>query len=399
MHRTAGFTRREFLYAGSLTLLLTACRKDKQNSQAASPAQPWDSTPEGAVSLAALQIHAKRGLRFPGSGNAALPQINRLTGFTVDGSDVVLFGRQDNALPTIEFDAFVVALRNAYGAGDAYQGDPGCSVDPIPGEDPFRIQKVSVFGMPDCTMAARDVSLDYELKRAGAGIQGEDGKLLPSAFELANQEGPCANAGVRSVSVAHRYWFFPRTPDAPRFQRDRVTATVLRPIGVQLLTEQEFLNRRGERTGSADADPAARQFADAVTAMLASDKVARYAQMVHDFRAIEFARLMSFCGVSQESLSFLLSGYELQRVEVPALVGGVQRDEEGRTVCNATVTQTAAGIQYRETASHSHYEYRGGVQAKVAIANADAASADLDPLRRRVLAARPGADAVSWSVA
>jgi hypothetical protein len=248
-------------------------------------------------------------------------------------------------------------------------------------------------------MAARHVSLDYELKRVGAGIQGADGKILPSAFELENQGGPCASSGEHSISIAHRYWFFPKTPERPRFERDRQTATILRPIGVQLLTEQEFLNRRGERTGATEADPAAQQFADAVTALLESDKVARYSQIVHDFRVIELARLMRFCGVAQSSLSFLLSNYELKRVEVPSHVGGVRREEKGTTVCKTTITETVSAINSVEDTSEYSYEYRGGVEAKVEVAEADATPRDLGSLRRRVLDSKPSSGAISWEIA
>jgi len=400
MNRVSGCSRRDFLYTASLTLLLSACNGGKGKKQAGSSTRPQDTRPTAALSLAALQEHSKRKLKWPGSQDAVLPGINRITGFLVDGSDVVLFGHQEEALPAIELDAFVVALRNAFGAGDAYHGDPGCTIDPIPGEHPFQVQKVSVFGIPnDCIMAARHVSLDYELKRIGAGIPGSDGKILPSAFELENRGGPCVSGGDRAVSIAHRYWFFPKTPERPRFERDRQTASILRPIGVQLLTEQEFLNRRGERTGATQADPAAQQFADAVTTLLESDKVARYSQMVHDFRVIEVARLMHFCGISQENISFLLWNYDLKRVEVPSLVGGVQRDEQGRTVCKTTVTQTATVIQYEESSSQYRYEYRGGVEAKVEVADADVTPSDLDRLRRRVLDSRPSSGAVSWEIA
>jgi hypothetical protein len=247
-------------------------------------------------------------------------------------------------------------------------------------------------------MAARHVDLDYELKRAGAGIQGADGKILPSAFDLENGDGPCASTGKKAVDMAHRYWYFPRTPEHPRFQRDGQTTSILRPIGVQLLTEQEFLNSRGERTGATEADPAAQKFADAVTSLLESDKVARFAQMIHDFRAIELARLMRFCGVGQEGLSFLLTQYELQHVQVPTLVGGVKREEQGSTVCKTKVTETASEINSEESVSEYHFEYRGGVQAKVELADADFVYGDLSPMRRLVLGARSSATAVSWNL-
>ncbi len=400
MKRDHAVSRRVFLAATPLALLASACSRRSRRKERKSALGPAQNTePTEALSLRVLQEHLKQSGGSSTSEPAMLPAINRITGFLVENSDVVLFGRQDRTVPGIEVDAFVVALRNAYGAGDDYHGDPGCTIDPIPGDDPFRVQKVSVFGVPnDCLMAARHVRLDYELKRAGAGIPGADGKILPSTFDIAQGSGPCAFNTNRVVNMAHRYWFYPKTPPRPRFERDHQTVSIVRPVGVQLLTEQEFLNRRGERTGATTADPTAQQFADAVTALLESDKVARFAQIVHDFRVIEVARLMHFCVVPEASLSFLLLNYELARVQVPALVGGVMREEQGRTVCESTVTKTASTINYKEEAKQYRYEYRGGVQAKVEVAEADARLTPLGLLKRRVLSSRPFSEALSWEV-
>jgi hypothetical protein len=384
-----------------LALLASACsprtshnEKEQEQKRPVAPAQ--NSDPSTALSLASLQKHLREERK---SKSATLPGINRVTGFVVEGSDVILHGWQDQAIPPIELEVLVIALRNAFAVGNEYKGDPGCSIDPIPGEDPFRVQKVRVIGVPkDCVMAARHVRLDYELKRAGAGIPEPDGKILPSAFELADSDGPCVASGDREVSMAHRYWFYPITPERPRFTRDGQTVSILRPVGVQVLTEQEFMNGRGERTGATTADPGAQKFSGAVTALLASDKVPRYSQMVHDFRAIELARLMHFCGVQPIDLSFLINEFELARVEVPSLVGGVRRVEEGEAVCNATVTQTAEGTHYVERSNRYRYEYRGGVEAKVEIAEPDFRAGSLDILRRRIIASRPSPEVVFWRI-
>ena len=399
------WSRRNFLYGVPLlTLLLSSCNQERRFFPGMKPiaasTPPGNVEPTGALSLAALQEHSKRNRNRSNSQAELLTGINRITGFLTDGSDVILFGHHDPALPGIELDAFVVALRNAFGAGDEYQGSPGCTIDPIPGDDPFRVQKVFVFGIPhDCLMAARYVNLDYELKRAGAGIPGDDGKILPSAFELADEAGPCSSSGDRALSMTHRFWFFPNTPAQPRFERDAQTVSILKPIGVKLLTEQEFLDHRGERMGATEADPAALRFAEAVTALLESARVARYSQMIHDFRVIEATKLMHFCGIPSEALSFLLHDYTLARVEVPRLVGGVYREEQGKTVCNTTVTQTATAVQYVESSSQYRYEYRGGVEARVELADADITPGTLDHLRHRVLDARPSSEIVSWGIA
>jgi hypothetical protein len=81
------------------------------------------------------------------------------------------------------------------------------------------------------------------------------------------------------------------------------------------------------------------------------------------------------------------------------VVGGVQRDEQGRTVCKTTVTQTGTAIQYEESSSQYRHEYRGGVEAKVELADADITPRDLDRLKRRILDSRPSSDAVSREIA
>jgi len=395
-----GCNRRAFLIQAAASLLLAGCHLGKSRQSPDTASSSWNGDPEAAVSLRAFQAQVGEGHFWSTSANEAIPALNQVTGFILDGSDVILFGRQNAAAPSIDFDSFAVALRNAHGAGDAYHGDPGCSIDPIPGDDPFRVQKVSVFGVPnDCTMAARHVALDYELKRAGAGIQGEDGKLLPSLFELENRDGPCAGEQSRSVSMAHRFWYFPLTPESPRFERDSQTISIARPVSVQLLTEQEFLNTRGERTGATEAGPVARQFADAVTALLNGGHVARFMQIVADFRLIELARLMRYCGVSQDQLQYLLWNHKLQTASVPSFVGGVERDEQGRTVCKSTVTQTNTAIQSVQDMREYHFEYRGGVEASVKVESGDFASKDLSSLRRKVLDARSSETEVSWRVA
>lgn len=399
MVRGRGCSRRTFLVGAATAALLSGCRQGRNRQNMASASLSWNGDPQTALSLRAFQMQAGKGHFLTASGNRTIPAMNQITGFLLDGSDVILFGRRDEAVPNIDLDSLVVALRNGFDAGEAYHGDPGCSIDPIPGDDPFRVQKVSIFGVPnDCTMAARHVALDYELKRAGAGIQGEDGQLLPSLFELENRDGPCAGERSRSVSMTHRFWYYPSTPGSRRFERDSQTISITHPVGVQLLTEQEFLNTRGERTGATEANPAARQFADAVTALLNSRHIARFQQMVADFRLVELARLMRFCGVSQDQLQYLLWQHELQTVSVPSLVGGIERDEQGMTVCTSTVTQTDTAIHSVQDTREYRFEYRGGVEASVKVESGDIATMDLASLRRRILDARPSESSLFWRI-
>jgi hypothetical protein len=360
-----------------------------------------------ALSVAALQSEQKqrRGSAVAGkAGHPVLPGINRITGFLMEPADVILLGEKDLVRPDLELDSLVVALRNAFGAGAAYQGVLGCTIDPIPGADPFRVQKVEVFGMEHtCLSANRFVSLDYELKRAGSGIRNPgEPKILPSSIELSDEVAACGDKRDFQFSMTHRYWFYPKTPARPRYERDEQTVLILQPVGVQLLTEQEFLNRRGERVGSSEARAGAKEFAAAVDGLLAGEKVERYTRMVNDFRLSEVAKLLRHAKVSQESLAYLLWDYPLARFEVPRFVGGVYRREEGTITCDASVVATENHLTYRASNRRYSREYRGGVEVRLEVAASDfdrQSNGRLAGLRRRVLSSRPSSGEACWRIA
>ena len=408
-------TRRHFLGSGVLgALALAGCSRsawvNSAPSATASAGSRVDtprsvSGPDMALSLASLQSQHRR----PGSvvsskaGHAVLPCMNRITGFLIEPADVILLGDMDPARPDLELDSLVAMLRNAFRTGAAYGGVPGCTIDPIPGADPFRIQSVLVFGMEHtCLTANRFVSLDYELKRAASGIRNVgESKILPSSMEVSDDVGACGDGKESHISMTHRYWFYPKTPARPRFERDEQTVLILQPIGVQLLTEQEYLNRRGERVGSGEASAAAKQFATAVDALLAAENVERYTRMVNDFRLSEVAKLLRHAGVSQESLAYFLWDYPLTRFEVPRFVGGVYRREEGTITCNASVVATGNQLTYNAVDRHYSKEYRGGVEVRLEIAPSDfdsPAGGGLANLRTRVLSSRPTSKECCWRI-
>jgi hypothetical protein len=176
---------------------------------------------------------------------------------------------------------------------------------------------------------------------------------------------------------------------------------VLSPVGVQLLTEQELLDRRGERTGSTDATPAAQQFASEITALLRAGSVPRYAQLVNDFRLIEIAQLMHFVGVDRSAIEYLLTGRTLAAPDVPTVVAGVRRDEQGEIVCRTVLSQTEDGIHSRQQIQSYRYEYRGGVEAHIKLTRDDFGPGNDCQgvsLRERVLAARPSPEILDWPV-
>jgi hypothetical protein len=386
---TRQLTRRRLLRtaAGGFVLAITGCEDERRRQT-----RGETNAPAFAVSLSALQDQPAEQ-----SGARVLPGLNSIGGFVVDGSDVILYGARDALMPEILLDDFVVSLRNAYAVSDSYRGVLGCSIDPYRGDESWRIMEVSVFGMPSSALAAHFVALDFELKLAGAGITSGAGKVLPSMLELAGPADLCGAAN-RSINMVNRYWFFPQIADAPRFERDGQDVSILKPAGVQLLTEREFLNARGERVGAADAGPEARAFAGAVTALLAERKIARYARMVAAFRVIELSQILRYIDVPADVFSHFLNAYELSSASVPRYVAGIRREEQGKVFCNASVTADGGTLAYRADEHHHRYEYRGGVEARMEVQAAEfrVARAALAAVRRRVLASRPSPHALTW---
>lgn len=350
-----------------------------------------------AVSLRILQ----RSLRSAADRQrGSLGGLAQIYGFVEDSNDdVILYGSSSSG-HSVGTDCFVVALRNAYKVSAQYQGAPGCTIDPIPGNDPWTIQEVKVLGMPaDCPMAARHVALDYELKKVGASVVKVPG--IRSTFELLQSAAVCDSAREQTQSIAHRYWFYPLLPASPRYERSEGVVRILAPTGVQLLTERQFLDSRGQRTGATQARPEAEGFASGFTAMLASGTVPRYAALVEDFRVIELAKLMRYAEVPEHRLDFFLWDYTLATVKTPRYVGGVIREEGGMAVCNAAISEQRGAVECRQERRSYRYEYRGGVEARIEMhaANFSMDKPDvLRALRAAVLSSRPSRDSLSWPV-
>jgi hypothetical protein len=342
---------------------------------------------------------------------AHLGGMNRLHGcMTEPDGELVLLGEHDATLPPLHLDDLAVAFRNAYQVGPAYQGVPGCTIDPWPGtSDPWRIQMVQVFGMPAVApMAARHVALDYELKRVSSGLVAL-GDGITSLYELTRSAiPPCAGLPHQEqrTAVTHRFWFYPRYPSPPRFLADEGMVLILKPVEVQLLTEQAFLDKTGRRTGAAPASPPAEQFAHLITQFLATHHAPHWTHLRSDFRVIEVGRLLRFQQVPAASLRYLLHEHRLTDVPVPAFVGGVRREERGDVVCASQITERQGPkgkrLESHEQIQQSHRTFRGGVEVQISL-TADhfiqERSGVLSALRRQVRVSRPSPHTLLWPIA
>jgi len=405
-------TRRELLLsAGCLaTWAGTACRNAGRASRAAGAAPASEPfIPSLAVSLLGLAARfRKRGL--VAGDLAQLGGLNRIVGVSIEeGGDALLLGHREPSWPSLHIDDLAIALRSAYRTGPEYQEAPGCSIDPREGaEDPWQMQKVRVFGMPfTCPMALRHVTVDYELKKASIGLTVLKAGV-PALFETASDPiAACADTGKAKdeTQQAYRFWFCPLVAESPRFAHEGSAMWIEKPVGVQVLTEQEFLDARAHRTGSKPAEGAALRFSRAVSGLLAEGTLPQYASLRGDFRLLEAAKVMALLARPVIGMAYFLNEHMLRVEKVPEFVGGLRREESGEITCDNTVTEKAEpdGRSYHARESIRSYRHlvRGGVEASVLIAKQDvrATSGELGGVLDRVRQAKPSEDAAVWTVA
>ncbi len=358
-------------------------------------AEEWGLRPSWGVSLKCVQEEAQKAL----VAHHDLPKpvvesagVNKVMVVLFEDNDVILGGDRDPRAPPLDLENLTIALRNAFGVSRDYSGAIGCTIDPRPGPDPWKTQDVKVFGGPrGSRMAALDVQIDYELKRVGAGYAIMPGVL--SSFDL----NPISTCSGGKYEAAHRYWFTSRYPPAPRYLQDQNSVWVHRPIQVQLLTEEEYLNRRGERVGGAAPKPGAAKFAQQVTELLATDDNRLAAELRQSFRVIEIANLIHRLDPAGTSVGLLLSLLPLSRYAVPTEVPGVSRTKTETTQCGV---QEGANGEKIISIGKSTQEYRGGVEARVDLNGASFSgdsSAELPSVRSSLLNSRP-ISGCSWRV-
>jgi len=359
-----------------------------------------------AVSLRGLAASVLRsGWGSPRLAN--LGGLNRLAGVSVESDgDVYLMG-EASAAPQWHVDDLAIALRSAFHAGSAYQEPIGCTIDPREGaEDPWTMQVARTFGIEPSAMAARHVAIDYEMKKASLGLvvlKPGMPTLMDSSDSVSNCAASVAPA-KEATQTAHRFWFCPRVPDTPRFVRDGDAIWIHKPVGAQVLTEQEFLDSKAHRVGAKAADGSALAFAAAMTKLLEAGDLPQYAALKADFRLIEAAKLVPFLGVEPATLHYFLSQHQVRNEKIPAYIGGLWREESTEFTCANRVDEVpvSGGVSYQSHADirKSHQRVIGGVSAQVPLAKTDVrpGTNELTAMMRRVRDAKPSADAAVWTV-
>ena len=411
--RNPAQTRRDFLSLSAILLLCLSTTAD-----ASPPTSAY--RPAWALSLGTVQEFAAS----PGQANRkraeALDGLTRVTGVLLTDTDIILLGEKDRSWEA-DLATLAVVLRNRFrGESEhAYQGILGCTIDPVRRpdvEDPWRIQEAKVFGMPTPSVGLgyRFVTIDYELKRLSASLSRIPN--VKGTFEMSREAlVDCSSSGDASESdeVTHRFWFAPYYASRdrgegskdPRFAKDDGVVWIKRPIEVQLMTEREFFDSSGQRSGSAPASEEAARFAEMITSELLAHSRRDYRRLTNDFRIIELGELLRYLRVSPSLLTHLLYEYQVPTVEVPSYVGGVRREEAGEIVCKSEVKEESVDggsvIHSQEQVRPYRLGYRGGVMAKVEIKPDDFSKerrGRFADLRNRVLRSRPNEGVIAWQV-
>lgn len=416
-----------------VTLLLTLFMV--AGAQAADPKQASDQPSKGrAVSLKVLEERVKRCMakRKCPENILELCGLKKIHGFVIDekNRDLILVGKVDTTTsPPLYLEDFVIAFRNVWWkyaplkGNTYYYSAPGCSIDPNP-ETIQRLQQVGsrilsgagementlhkwdticgepqtvrVLGTPfDTHFAKITVDADYYMKRlvngsvslAIDGFESLTDMTLNNAKEDVIQNRPIS----MPLSCLNRFWFF---PGENRYVEDKGVVLIKR-CQVKLLTEEEFLTKRGQVAGTGQANPLAQTFSENFSAKYKeiSQKKPIYTELESLFRFVALAKVMRHKDALSEAgvnLDYLLNRYPIRRTYVNRTLPGLshvkgfehRRDFPG-------------GYQIAQLSLPSC----GGVSIDIRISKANFVrdkTGRLLELRQAVLKARPSLDALYW---
>jgi hypothetical protein len=419
--RTA-ISRRALLMTGAAAALAPLLRRPavalESDCGRASRMTPIKARPERAVSL--RQISAALAAGKP----ARLEGLTRLDGYIIvkEDRDIVLWGASERGQPELQVADFVVALRSRFlrgmQDGTNYNRAACISLDTDPEyfhrlgeyqttnpEGRRRYEEacrrshwmtVRVDGMPRHTRVAKLlVDADYRMKLVSQGLVTLPISLpFPGDFEARVRDWKATLAAGREPDGSGwtcRYWF---TPGLFRYARDSRDASTVRIDCAQVvLKNEDQVYKPGEgNVASGRINPYAQAFTCAWTDRMEDVYKAEpiWRDMHNIYRNFALTRVMSDLnafGQAGFDPEFLLHGYKLPVVELPATMPGSVRVE----------TQTRRRGRTTWTYSRS---VCGGVD--VCFNKELAVSPELGGetllAGRSVVASRPAPTAVAWAV-
>ncbi|MGR3303712.1 MAG: DUF1598 domain-containing protein [Candidatus Scalindua sp.] len=359
--------------------------------------------------------------------------IKRVLGYIIDKkhNDIILFGKVDDSSPPLHLEDFVIALRNEWLKYATLKGNtyyyslPGCTIDPNPkvinklqqigdrifsNSEPAEVtrsleqwhnvcrqpQKVGVFGIPfDSRFSKVMVEADYYMKRLvdGSVTLDIDGFTSLTEIELdIIKEDLSKNRPISiPMQTLNRFEFV--AGDCSYVEDEDVIR--IKKCQVKLVTEEEFLSRKGKIQGRGRPNPLAKEFADDFTEKY--DAIAKIKPIYYElgglYRFVALAKLMKFKEAPSDagiSLDFLLERFPINYEHVKPTRPGISNVKEFQ--------------HKREYPGGYEIFYLwlpscGGVSIDIIINNSDIVkdnTGSLLELKRNALKARPDPEALYW---
>lgn len=362
-----------------------------------------------------------------------LSGVKKVVSYVIDekNSDIIIIGKIDDDMPSLYLEDFVIALRNTWlkyaelKGNTYYYSNPGCSIDPDPrilntleqvagqifsSSNPSKVQKnltqwhdvcgqqqqVRVLGIPyDTRFGKVMVEADYYMKRLvdGSATLDIDGFSSLTDMTLDVVRDDINKSGKTSVPLAalNRFWFY---PGENSYLEDK-GVIYIRKSDVKLLTEEEFLTKRGEVSGKGRPNLLAQKFAESFSDRYAeiAKRKPIYAEIEGLYRFVALARIMKYKNAFAESglkLDYLMNDYPLERTPVNRFLPGISNIKEFKS---KSEIQGGYSILYLWLPSC------GGVSIDINIKDSCIAmdrAGNLNALRTIVLNNRPSPNTVSW---
>jgi tetratricopeptide (TPR) repeat protein len=226
-----------------------------RNEEKAVEVEPGNVRLMGAQQARALKAASLS--RLLASSAATLDDLTRVTGYALEGDDLLVLGLAEPDCPKISMDCLTVALRAVWKEGSF----PFVSLDPDPA-DTSGPQRVRIGGLPDDAKNSEFVEImleaDYAMKRIDLGEEDPGIPGFERHYDLVAKD-PSPETGM------NRSWLAPRKPEVGTIWASAHgnRSVVTFESRVEVLTEREKSTLEGMKgTGEVDrlSEAAARNF-------------------------------------------------------------------------------------------------------------------------------------------
>jgi len=343
---------------------------------------PIDIENGRAISLKALQKKAKdcRG------DVLYLCDIKKVLGFVIDKKkdDIILIGETDKNSPPLQLEDFIIALRNEWmiyaekGTTHHYS-PPGCTIDPDPKvlkelqqiadrkdsvltpelayqrvnqwyEACQKPRKVKVFGVPHNSHFSKVmVDADYHMKKISNDLVtlNVNGFMSPKDLRINNAKNALNNNRQIAIPTQNinRFWFYPEEND----YLENKGSVFIKKCRVKLLTEKEYLTKKGTIVASGQIDTFAQKYADNFT--MKYDQIAKeepiFAELEALYGFMTISRLIKQYDALNKanlSLEYFLKEFPITPTNVNPTLPGIPDADILRTTNGNALTLSCGGV-------------------------------------------------------